>query len=130
MEEGKGVALAILGIVAVIAVVGLVLLFSGATGKGIYGGALTRTPGVDLYQVGEEPPRYTSPVPISEGGTYYSHRPGWVDLQRDTCSDPAYGVVTTPAQVGARTDCYPSDINAPYMCCPATGQAGHLATGE
>jgi hypothetical protein len=32
-EEGKGVALAILGVVAVIAVVGLVLLFTGATGK-------------------------------------------------------------------------------------------------
>lgn len=32
-EEGKGVALAILGIVAVIAVVGLILLFTGATGK-------------------------------------------------------------------------------------------------
>lgn len=36
-EEGKGVALAILGIVAVIAVVGLVLLFSGGTG-GFVGG--------------------------------------------------------------------------------------------
>jgi hypothetical protein len=32
-EESKGVALAILGIVAVIAVVGLVLLFSGAAAK-------------------------------------------------------------------------------------------------
>jgi hypothetical protein len=32
MEEGKGVALAILGVVAVIAVVGLVLLFKGGTG--------------------------------------------------------------------------------------------------
>lgn len=32
-DEGRGVALAILGIVAVIAVVGLVLLFTGATGK-------------------------------------------------------------------------------------------------
>ena len=32
-EEGKGVALAILGIVAVIAVVGLILLFTGATAK-------------------------------------------------------------------------------------------------
>jgi hypothetical protein len=42
-EEGKGIALAILGIVAVIAVVGLVLLFKGGlTGKGIYGGDLTR----------------------------------------------------------------------------------------
>jgi hypothetical protein len=44
-EEGKGIALAILGIVAVIAVVGLVLLFRGATGQfaaqgKVYGGAL------------------------------------------------------------------------------------------
>jgi hypothetical protein len=50
-NESKGVALAILGIVAVIAVVGLVLLFKGATGKvvdtsmtfpnaKVYGGAL------------------------------------------------------------------------------------------
>lgn len=37
-EEGRGVALAILGIVAVIAVVGLVLLFTGATGKMSGGG--------------------------------------------------------------------------------------------
>ncbi len=37
-EEGKGVAMAILGIVAVIAVVGLVLLFTGATGKFSAGG--------------------------------------------------------------------------------------------
>ncbi|MEM4239993.1 MAG: hypothetical protein QXM31_00835 [Candidatus Woesearchaeota archaeon] len=37
-EEGRGVALAILGIVAVIAVVGLVLLFTGATGKVSEGG--------------------------------------------------------------------------------------------
>jgi hypothetical protein len=37
-EEGRGVAMAILGIVAVIAVVGLVLLFTGATGKFSAGG--------------------------------------------------------------------------------------------
>lgn len=37
-EEGKGIAMAILGIVAVIAVVGLVLLFTGATGKFAGGG--------------------------------------------------------------------------------------------
>jgi hypothetical protein len=36
-EEGKGIALAILGIVAVIAVVGLVMLFKGGTG-GFVGG--------------------------------------------------------------------------------------------
>jgi len=48
-ESGKGIALAILGIVAVIAIVGLVLLFSGAKKTGqvaytgvdkVYGGAL------------------------------------------------------------------------------------------
>ncbi len=41
-EEGRGVALAILGIVAVIAVVGLVLLFSGGTGNVV-------PPGAKLY---------------------------------------------------------------------------------
>lgn len=41
-DEQKGIAMVILGIVAVIAVVGLVLLFtqSTATGQGIYGGAI------------------------------------------------------------------------------------------
>jgi hypothetical protein len=46
MEEGKGVSMAILGIVAVVSVVGLVMLFTGATAnvaapaQKIYGGAL------------------------------------------------------------------------------------------
>ena len=35
-EEGKGIALAILGVVAVIAVVGLILLFTGATGQVVF----------------------------------------------------------------------------------------------
>ncbi len=42
-DEHKGIALVILGIVAVIAIVGLVLMFVGgksATGEGIYGGAI------------------------------------------------------------------------------------------
>lgn len=41
-DEPKGIAMVILGIVAVIAVVGVVLLFtgSGATGQGVYGGAI------------------------------------------------------------------------------------------
>lgn len=37
MAESRGMGLAILGVVAVIAVVGLVLLFSGAAGKVSYG---------------------------------------------------------------------------------------------
>src|SRR3989344_7563193 len=48
-ENGRGVALAILGIVAVIAIVGLILLFSGAkktgqvvfAGDKLYGGSLS-----------------------------------------------------------------------------------------
>ncbi|MEM2916152.1 MAG: hypothetical protein QXT19_02235 [Candidatus Woesearchaeota archaeon] len=56
-EEGKGVAYAILGIVAVIAVVGLVLLFKGGAGKvvleqpKVYGGGEIRY-GLDQYQNG------------------------------------------------------------------------------
>lgn len=41
MEENKGLTIAIIGIVAVTAIVGLVFLFSVAkTGAGVYGGAL------------------------------------------------------------------------------------------
>ncbi len=42
-DEHKGIALVILGIVAILAIVGLVLLFTqnkSATGQGIYGGAI------------------------------------------------------------------------------------------
>ncbi len=34
MDEGKGIALVILGIVAVVAIIGLVLMFSGGKGSG------------------------------------------------------------------------------------------------
>ena len=44
-EEGKGVALAILGVVAVIAVVGLVLLFRGASGQFVQPGYAKVYPG-------------------------------------------------------------------------------------
>jgi hypothetical protein len=47
-EEGKGVALAILGIVAVIAVVGLILLFKGASTGGFAGTDLN-SPGQKVY---------------------------------------------------------------------------------
>ena len=43
MTENKGIVMAILGIVAVIAVVGLVLLFSGSTGKFTDDGKAPRT---------------------------------------------------------------------------------------
>ncbi len=66
MDEVRGIALSILGIVAILATVGLVLLFTGATGMGLYGGELTRVPGVDLYEKGESVPRYTKAVPPSD----------------------------------------------------------------
>jgi hypothetical protein len=128
MAEERSVAFAILGIVAVISVVGLVMLFSNITAHGIYGGQM-RQGESELRPVGEEPLRYTSPVPDSEGGTFYSHRPAWVGLERDACPDDRYPVVTTPAHAGARRDCVPSELYSPYLCCPATGQAGFIATG-
>jgi hypothetical protein len=54
-EEGKGVALAILGIVAVIAVVGLVLLFKGATGKFVQPGIAKVYGGDQPFAVGLDP---------------------------------------------------------------------------
>ncbi len=123
MADERGIAMAILGIVAVIAVVGLVLLFTGATGEGIYGGPLTRTPGVDLYEKGESVPRYTSPVPTTEGGTYYQYRQGQYGLERDPCPNNQYFVAQTANQAGARDDCIPSTENYGIVCCMATGRA-------
>ncbi len=123
MDEVRGIALSILGVVAIIGVVGLVLLFTGATGMGLYGGELTRVPGVDLYEKGEEPPRYTSPVPVTEGGTYYQHRQGWEGLERDPCPDNAYPVAATANSAGARDDCMPSTVTYGAVCCRPAGRA-------
>ena len=74
-QEGKGIALAILGIVAVIAVVGLVLLFTGVTGKyavptdKLYGGGGVTRGGQDQYHDGFV--RYVSNRP--EYGALYSY---------------------------------------------------------
>ena len=70
-EEGKGVALAILGIVAVIAVVGLILLFTGATGQvtasggsaKVYGGGEIAH-GLDQYRDPDGYVRYQTPRPL------------------------------------------------------------------
>jgi hypothetical protein len=126
-EEGRGVALAILGIVAVIAVVGLVLLFTGTTGRGVYGGEM-RQGESPLRAIGEEPARYTGSPPL--GVTpQYRHRDGWEMLQRDICPDDAYPQVFAPSRVSARRDCVPSPTADIYWCCPLGGQAGQIATG-
>ena len=127
-EEGKGVAMAILGIVAVIAVVGLVLLFNGASGKGVYGGEMLQSWENPFRQPGESPGRYTSPVPNSEGGTFYRYRKGWPGLSndqvRDWCPYEGYKVVASIVEMGGRQDCIPSATRDQMYCCPAAGQAG------
>lgn len=130
MDKRGSMEFVVLGIVAVIAVVGMVLLFSGATGKGVYGGEM-RQGESDIRPYYEEPGRYTSPVPESEGGTYYKHRPGWDRglYDRNICPDPQYPVWNDPAKVGGRTDCVPSPTRDTYWCCPLGGQAGAIATG-
>ena len=118
--------MAILGIIVVIAVVGLILLFKGGTGQGVYGGEMYQSWSDPLRQPGEEVGRYTSPVPATEGGTYYRHRPSLEGLQRDICPEAPYTVVFNVAQVGARDDCILSPTQSPYICCPPSGQAGQL----
>jgi hypothetical protein len=127
MADEKGIAYAILGIVAVIAVVGLVLLFKGATGQGVYGGEM-RQGESELRPFGESPARYTSPVQESEGGTFYQMRPTWDRglADRNICPDNRYPHVVDPSRKGARTDCIDSPTRDIYSCCALAGQAGAL----
>ena len=80
MAEGqKGIALVILGIVAVIAIVGLVLLFvqgKNATGEGVYGGALKQVP--YPYWSGRGVPRN---VPEFQNPNYIPGRTPYQDMQ-------------------------------------------------
>ncbi len=72
MAEEKGVALAILGIVAVIAVVGLIMLFQGAAGDVVLPGAAKIYPGkVVSGDVG--------------AGTQYSGEGAYVTTQQGDC---------------------------------------------
>lgn len=68
-EQGKGLAMVILGIVAVIAVVGMVLLFSKAstTGGYVMGSEYAQ---FNPYELCEQ--RVGCPLKSVEGGIYYS----------------------------------------------------------
>lgn len=69
-KENKGIALVILGIVAIIAIVGLVLLFTqnkSATGQGIYGGAIKEIE--NPYWVGRGVPRNVPEMQYASGQT-------------------------------------------------------------
>jgi hypothetical protein len=128
-DEGKGVALAILGIVAVIAVVGLVMLFSGASGQGVYGGEMRQGEN-PTREIGEEPARYVGSPPFQYVQPQYAHRDEWTGLQRNACPDPAYPQVFDDSYKGGRTDCVASTVVDYMWCCPLSGQAGRIATGE
>ncbi len=137
MEEGKGVAMAILGMVAVISVVGLVLLFNGATanvvtpgGAKVYGGGEIAH-GLDQYQDPGSYVRYSTPRPLEfeEGIDPARNREGaeWPDVVLDsnyrrtgpieeyvaggatTCHYPPYSDRLT--ELYAKGDCIPLGYN-------------------
>ena len=109
-ESGKGVALAILGIVAVIAIVGLILLFSGAkktgqvvlAGDKLYGGSVSDAEypylenrpvkGVPVtpegIQVADEETAYAEAVPYRT----YSRVPDKIPSGQTTCGEGRFEV--------------------------------------
>jgi hypothetical protein len=142
-EEGRGITLAILGIVAVIAVVGLVLLFTGATarvasptgGAKIYGGGEI-THGLDQYRDPEGYVRYSTPRPLEfEEGLWperlrdsganrppstvlnqnYRRTGPWLD---NACPYPPYTDRVTPLYASSR-ECVESEMPGyeGYLCC-------------
>ena len=96
-EEGKGIALAILGIVAVIAVVGLVLLFQGAKTAKIADASLAKV--------------------YSEGWTEEYDGRGMAQLRG--CPS-GYGTVDVEQ---ADANCLPHPTESWKMCCPPRFQA-------
>jgi hypothetical protein len=114
-EEGRGVALAILGVVAVIAVVGLVLLFRGGTGELTFPGIPKVYGGV---HVGEEFPYLTDrssggypqtagvPDAVYYPQGFYTEKPVGIQLQQDA---PPY------ASSESGTNSYSSFGRQPYF---------------
>ncbi len=144
-EEGKGVALAILGIVAVLAVVGLVLLFKGATGKvaGTVGDKLYGGGGIahdkDQYQDPEGFVRYSDnrvysgalyvyPDRIKDSGngvpeaTYDQDYRRTGPIMDNPCPYPPYTDRVTALYASGR-ECVPSGMN------PTNGEMGRIPKG-
>ncbi len=136
-EEGRGIALAILGIVAVIAVVGLVLLFTGASGGVAYPGIAKVYGGVHY---GEEFPYLTdrtqggfpqtagNPDAIYYPTGFYEEKPVGVALQEDA---PLYGTSASgtreytsfqrqPYFVPSGQDCFEADGSVGFRCPQGT----------
>ncbi|MEM2916369.1 MAG: hypothetical protein QXT19_03380 [Candidatus Woesearchaeota archaeon] len=129
IEEGRGVALAILGIVAVIAVVGLVLLFTGAAGNVVHPGIAKVYGGVNY---GEEFPYL---VQRSQGGypqtagvpdaTYYPQgfytESQGVALQQDA---PFYGTSASGTRAYTSFQRQPYFVPSGQDCFEADGKVG------
>lgn len=138
-ENGRGVALAILGIVAVIAIVGLVLLFSGAkktaqVATGLdkeYGGSLkdVEYPYLEGRSVGGSPVtpegvrRSDEQKAYAEGVPYrtFSRVPDQIPTPQTTCGEGFFEVaVQSKDRVEATTNIKCSDYVAAIdaYCCP------------
>ncbi len=127
MAEDKGISLTILGVVAVIAIVGLVLLFTGAgtggyvaPGNKVYGGAIQEKPYPYLQG------RKVSGVAGDQYSAQYTSIPS-IPQSRDQykipnpsgCPAGTYGYTSTEVQLG-RVDasaCTPNEIVAGTYCC-------------
>lgn len=140
-EEGKGVAMAILGIVAVIAVVGLVLLFTGATGKWVAGGPgnpnlYTRQSVIDYYSPEGESPydyyEYETYRGVAQSraavGDYTAGGGNWGEVYGESDRDAA----TEPGDYFAGSDPYyyqVTDDRAPSSI-PSDDTTGFCEKGE
>jgi len=124
-EEGKGVALAILGVVAVIAVVGLVLLFAGATGKvsapyqKLYGGVHygEQYPYLSDRTTGGMANTAGVPDAIYYPAGFYTEKPVPVELQEDA---GYYGETIAGERLSSNRQGHfvPSGQNDPCGSCP------------
>ena len=129
-EEGKGIALTILGIVAVIAIVGLVLLFTGAgtggyvaPGVKVYGGAIKDEPYPYLVQrkvagaYGDQySAQYTQIPDIPQSRSQYK-----IPTERLGCpSDKPYRVSASDVDIVPR-ECTTSEELAGWYCCNEAG---------
>jgi hypothetical protein len=135
MEEGKGVAIAILGIVAVIAVTGFVLLYSGATGNVFLSGLPKVYGGVNVGEqfpylvdrsAGGYPQTAGNPDAIYYPPGYYTEQPVGIALQENAIpqgSSPSGSNSPTsfgrqPYFVPAGQDCWPDGPDMPGYRCP------------
>jgi hypothetical protein len=147
MEEGKGVAMAILGIVAVIAVVGLVLLFTGATGNAFLSGLPKVYGGVNAGQefpylvdrsAGGYPQTAGQPDAIYYPQGFYTEKPVGVELQQDA---PPYGTSASgtteyttfnrqPYYVPSGQDCWVEDGMPGFRCPQGTSCITNVHVAE